>query len=92
MSLEVRTHAIGMLEGGLTQKSVAYKLGKRIRTIKRWWKKYNNDESLDHKPGASRPLKLKPVTKMIIAKSLRKRHHFTVYFHKTFHSLSSCQE
>ena len=77
MSTEVRTRAIGMLEGGLTQKEVASRIGKDIRTIKRWWKRFTSNQSLDHKPGACRPSLLNPVAKMIIGKSLGKRHQST---------------
>ena len=77
MSTEVRTRAIGMLEGGLTQKVVASRIGKDIRTIKRWWKRFTSNQSLDHKPGAGRPSLLNPVAKMIIGNSLGKRHQST---------------
>ena len=77
MSTEVRTRAIGMLEGGLTQKEVASRIGKDIRTIKRWWKRFTSNQSLDHKPCAGRPSLLNPVAKMIIGKSLGKRHQST---------------
>ncbi|KAI6656233.1 hypothetical protein LOD99_1566 [Oopsacas minuta] len=67
-------HGIGMLEGGLTQKVVASRIGKDIRTVKRWWKRFTSNQSLDHKPGAGGPSLLNPVAKMIIGKSLGKRH------------------
>ena len=77
MSIEIRMRAVGMLEGGLTQKEVASRLGKSIRTIKRWWKRHINNERLHHKPGAGSPTKLNPVAKMIIGKSLGNRHQST---------------
>ncbi|KAI6651890.1 hypothetical protein LOD99_4769 [Oopsacas minuta] len=63
-----------MIEGGMTQKDVANHLSKGIATIKRCWKRHINNQSLNHRPGAGRPLKLNPVAKMIISKSLGKRH------------------
>ena len=78
MNTEICMRAVGMLEGGLTQKEVASRLDKCIRTIKRWWKRHINNESLHHRPGAGRPTKLNPVAKMIIGKSLRNRHQSTI--------------
>ena len=77
MSIEIRIRAIGMLEDGLIQRGVTSRLVKGIRTIKMWWKRHINNESLLHRPSAGRPTKLNPVAKMIIGKYLGKRHQYT---------------
>ena len=70
MSTEIRMRAVGMLEGGLTQKEVASRVDKGIRTIKRWWRRHVNNKSLYHRPGAGLLTKLNPVAKIIIGKSI----------------------
>ncbi len=47
-SLEVRTKAIGAYEtGDLTQEEIAKYFKISISSFKRWWKKYNNNESIE---------------------------------------------
>ena len=75
--LQVRNRAIGMLLVGSTQKYVANKLGKDIRTVRRRLARYNSSKDLQHRKGAGRPKKLKRRSKIIIAKSLGKRHKST---------------
>ena len=69
--------AIGMLLAGSTQISVAKELGKDIRTVRRWWARYNCSKDLQHRKGAGRPKKLNRRSKIMIAKSLGKRHKST---------------
>ena len=75
--VEVRSRAIGMLLSGKTQKNVALSLGKDVSTIQRWWYKHKAHKSLQHRRGAGRPKKLSRVSKIVIAKSLGKRHKST---------------
>ena len=74
---ESRTRAIIQLSKGISQKSVAQIFGKDIRTIRRWWAKHNRNESLLHRKGAGPPKKLNRISKIVIAKSLEKRHNST---------------
>ena len=70
---QVRNRAVGLLLADITQNNVAKRVGKYIRTIKRWWLKHKKGESLEHRPGAGRPKKLSRISKITIAKSLGKR-------------------
>ena len=80
--LQVRNRAIGMLLAGSTQKVVANELGKDIRTVRRWWVRYNSSKDLQHRKGAGRPKKLNRRSKILIAKSLGKRHKSTRFIAK----------
>ena len=80
--LQVRNRAIGMLLAGYTQKYVANKLCKDIRTVRRWWARYNCSKDLQHTKGAGRPKRLIRRSKIIIAKSLGKRHKSTRFIAK----------
>ena len=53
--LQVRNRAIGRLLAVSTQKYVANKLGKDIRTVRRWLARYNSSKDLQHRMGAGRP-------------------------------------
>ena len=66
-------HAMGKLEAGSTQRKVAQKLGYDISTVRRWWAKYKNGESLRHHVGAG-PEKAHKIAKIAITQSLEKRH------------------
>ena len=70
----VRNFAMGKLEAGSTQRKVAQELGYDISTIRRWWAKYKYGESLRHRQGTGAPKKLKKIAKIMITKSLEKRH------------------
>ena len=70
----VRNFAMGKLEAGSTQRKVAQELGYDISTIRRWWAKYKYGESLRHRQGTGAPKKLKKIAKIMITKSLQKRH------------------
>ena len=70
----VRYQAIGMLQSGKTQKEVAKRFGKGIRTIRRWWCRYLQGNRPEHHSGAGRPRKINMANKMVLVKSLRKRH------------------
>ena len=53
----IRHRTIGMIIGGMKQKDVASSLEKPLRTVQRWWSRYNRGETLQHVPGAGRPSK-----------------------------------
>ena len=68
----IRHRAIGMIIGGMKQKDVASSLEKPLRTVQRWWSRYNRGETLQHVPGAGRQSKISREAKIVIAKSLEK--------------------
>ena len=72
-----RAKAIGMLEAGVTQKQVSQALGKTTRTISNWWRRNKLDQSLSDKPRSGRPLSLTRTAKIVISKSVGKRHQST---------------
>ena len=74
MDSSVRYQAFGMLQSGKTQKEVAKGFGKCIRTIRRWWSRYLQGHRLEHHSSAGRPRKINMAIKMVLMKSLRKRH------------------
>ena len=67
-----RSRAIGLLEGGKTQKEVAQHLVVSICSVKRWWSSHKQGNSLMTKPRSGRPRILGRVDKIVIAKSLGK--------------------
>ena len=66
----VRERAIGMIEAGSTQKTVANTLGVTIRTVRNWCTRHRAGYLLDDKPRSGRPTKLSRVPKIIIRKSI----------------------
>ena len=74
-SVSLRSRAVGMLQGGLTQKSVASQLYVNIRTIRRWWRLFQNEDSLENKNGRGRKLSVPKPAKIIISKSIGKKRH-----------------
>ena len=85
--LEVRNRAIGMLLSGKTQLSVANMLEKDIRTIQRWWSRYQGNQTLQHRRGAGRPKNPHRFSKIVISKSLGKRRKSTRNFAKKLTSM-----
>ena len=73
----VRERAIGMIEAGSTQKTVANTLGVTIRTVRNWCTRHRAGYLLDDKPRSGRPTKLSRVPKIIIRKSIGKRYNST---------------
>ena len=73
----VRERAIGMIEAGSTQKTVANTLGVTIRTVRNWCTWHRAGYLLDDKPRSGRPTKLSRVPKIIIRKSIGKRYNST---------------
>ncbi|KAI6651151.1 hypothetical protein LOD99_5502 [Oopsacas minuta] len=71
--VEVRSKAIGMLEGGITQKEVARRLNVGVRSVRRWWSQRKCGETMETKPRSGRPQILKRVSRIVIKKSLGKR-------------------
>ena len=72
-SFAIRTKAVGMVEGGMTQNEVAVTLGVNIRTVRRWLAKDKAGDSLENKPGRGPKPKLHRVAKIVIGKSLGKK-------------------
>ena len=70
----IRSTAIALLEAGITQKNVARDLRKSIKTVNNSWRRNKRGESLDDKPRSGRPSSLTRVAKIVIAKSVGKRH------------------
>ena len=62
----VRVKAIAMLEAGITQKDVARRLGKTIKTVNNWWRRNKCGESLIDKPRSGRSSSLTRVAKIVI--------------------------
>ena len=73
----VRERAIGMIEAGSTEKTVANTLGVTIRTVRNWCTRHRAGYFLDEKPRSGRPTKLSRVPKIIIRKSIGKRYNST---------------
>lgn len=76
-SLEVRAKAVGMVEGGMTQRMVAESLAIPKRTIKDWMFKHKNGITLSNLPGRGRKSKLHRTAKIVIAKSVGKKRQST---------------
>ncbi|KAI6655733.1 hypothetical protein LOD99_1875 [Oopsacas minuta] len=68
----LRSRAIGMLDGGFTQKKVAQDLNVSISSVKRWSSLYKKGSSLVTKPRSGRPPILKRTDNTVISKSLGK--------------------
>ena len=73
----LRFKAITMLEAGFTQKKVARQLGKTLKTVNNWWRRSKRGKSLDDKPRSGRLSSITRVAKIIISKSVGKRHQST---------------
>ncbi|KAI6652369.1 hypothetical protein LOD99_7383 [Oopsacas minuta] len=75
--VELRSKAIGMLEGSITQKEVATRLSVGVRSVRRWWSQHKCGETMETKPRSGRPQILKRVSRIVIKKSLGKRRQST---------------
>ena len=62
---------------GMVQKEVAKQLMIGERTIRSWWKRHKNGNSLEDKPRSGRPTVINRTGKIIIAKSVGKRNQST---------------
>ncbi|KAI6650046.1 hypothetical protein LOD99_6261 [Oopsacas minuta] len=60
--VELRSKAIGKLEGDITQKEVAKLLDVGIRSVRRWWSQHKCGETMETKPRSGRPQILKRVS------------------------------
>ena len=69
---DVRIWAVGMLEAGLTKAQVAKDVGVNLRTVKRWWNKWNEEHSLENWKSGGRPSVLTAAYIMVISKSVHK--------------------
>ena len=53
---DVHIWAVGMLEAGWTKAQVAKDVEVNLRTVKRWWNKWNEEQySLENRKGGGRP-------------------------------------
>ena len=68
-----RVRAIGKLEEGCTQINVAQGLGVNVRTVKRWWRQWKTEKSVNFRKKSGRPKVLKKPAKLVISKSMHKR-------------------
>ncbi|KAI6656211.1 hypothetical protein LOD99_1544 [Oopsacas minuta] len=73
----VRERAIGMIEAGSTQKTVANTLRATIPTVRNWCKRHRAGYLLDGKPRSGRPTKHSRIPKIIIRKSIGIRYNST---------------
>ena len=71
-----RSKAVGMVLGGMTQRRVSEILGVNIRTIRRWLTRKAGN-SLENKPGRGRKSKIAKIAKIVISKSILKKHQST---------------
>lgn len=76
-SLSTRYRAVGMVNGGMTQGQVAEELGVGVRTIKRWMARDRQGEALENRKGRGRKTSISRVAKIVLAKSVLKRHQST---------------
>ncbi|KAI6648542.1 Transposase [Oopsacas minuta] len=81
-----------MVLGGMTQTCASEKLGVNIRTIRRWLSRYQNEGSLENMHGRGRKSKLTKVVKIVIAKSISKRHQSTRKLAAPAHTAKRAQE
>ena len=66
-----------MVIGGMTQRCASEKLGVNICTIRQWLARHKTGGSLENKHGRGRKSKLTKVAKIVIAKSISKKHQST---------------
>ncbi|KAI6661477.1 hypothetical protein LOD99_13350 [Oopsacas minuta] len=76
-----RSRAVGM-----TQIRVSQSLGVNIRTIRRWLSRNKSGRSLENKPGRGCKSTITKIAKIVIAKSICKRHQSTRRLAKRLHS------
>ena len=74
---DIRNRAVGMILGGMSQTDVSRHLDINLRTIQRWFALCKKSKSLKNKPGRGRKTAFSKSSKIIIAKSLSKRHKST---------------
>ena len=70
--LEVLSHAVSMPQAGMTQRDVALHVGVPVLTIKRWWKKFNNEGSVANRPRSGRTSTISTVVKIMMEKAAGK--------------------
>ena len=76
-ALSTRYRAVGMVNGGMTQVQVAKELKIESRTLKRWIARNRKGETLENHKGRGRKTSMSRVTKIVVAKSVLKRHQST---------------
>ncbi|KAI6646064.1 hypothetical protein LOD99_9512 [Oopsacas minuta] len=75
--VELRSKAIGMLEGGITQKEITTRLNVGVRSVRRWWSQHKCGETMETKPRSEWPQILKRLSRIVIKKSLWKKRQST---------------
>jgi len=65
--VQLRAQAVALRKAGKTCKEVATSLGRSVRWVKKWWKRYQVSDSLDDKPRTGRP-------SVLTARAKDKRH------------------
>uniref|UniRef100_A0A0K2UNC7 Uncharacterized protein n=1 Tax=Lepeophtheirus salmonis TaxID=72036 RepID=A0A0K2UNC7_LEPSM len=76
-SLETRPKAVGMIEGGSSQRDIPKWLQIPLRTIDNWCKKRKDGQTLANQKGRGRKKKISKVLKLVISKSLTKKRQST---------------
>lgn len=75
--IAIRSKAIGLLEGGSTQKIVSQRLSVSERSLRRWWHAHKAGSRLESRPKQGRPKTISRVAKIVISKSVGKRRQST---------------
>ncbi|XP_043229039.1 uncharacterized protein LOC122385098 [Amphibalanus amphitrite] len=75
--LSTRYRAVGMVNGGTPQVQVAKELRIEPRTLRRWMALDRKGEALENRAGRGRKTAMSRVAKIVVAKSVTKRHQST---------------
>lgn len=69
----LRSRAVGMVESGLSQGTVAAKLGVTRQTVNKWWRRFLKGETLKDRKRSGRPSCVSRVAKIVCRKAAGKR-------------------
>ena len=69
----LRSWAVGMVESGLSQGTVAAKLGVTRQTVNKWWRRFLKGETLKDRKRSGRPSCVSRVAKIVCRKAAGKR-------------------
>ena len=75
--MSTRYRAVGMVNGGTPQVQVAKELRIEPRTLRRWMALDRKGEALENRGGRGRKTAMSRVAKIVVAKSVMKRHQST---------------
>ena len=75
--INLRHQAIGMMMTGKSSREVGKVLGVDHSSVSRWYKRYQDGESLIDRKRSGRPTVQKKVSKLVLAKSLTKKRQST---------------